>query len=219
VVCNHYSRPDFPTWWITFVISAVLAKQRAAGAPEEIHWVMTAAWTFPESAWRRLLLMPLTRWAFRRTAYVYGFVTMPPMPPAPHEVEQRASAVLRTVRLARREAGRGVLIGLAPEGRDTDQGLGATPPGVGRFISLLASAGLDILPVGVAEWEGKLQVSFGPPFRLQSCADQAQRDGVVAGQVVVAGQRERDRAVADQVMAAIAAQLPAGYIRGEANGR
>ena len=195
VTCNHYSRPDFAAWWITLAISAAVAARRAPDADSEIHWVMTAAWTFPESVWRRRVLTPLTRWTFDRVAQIYGFVTMPPMPPDPREVEARALAVLRTVRLARRAAQEGGMIGLAPEGQDFPKGLGQPPEGTGEFIALLVRAGLPVLPVSVAEPGGRLRVSFGPLFEPEIPSDRA----------------ERDRAVAQQVMTAIAQQLPQGY--------
>ena len=186
VTCNHYFRPGFATWWLTLAISAAVATHRAPNADPEIHWVMTAAWTFPESAWRRRVLTPLTRWAFDRVARVYGFATMPPMPPDPREVEARAVAVLRTVRLARRAAREGGMIGLAPEGRDFPEGLGQPPEGAGEFIALLVRAGLPVLPVGVAEPEGRLRVSFGPLFVPEIPPDRAERDQVVARQVMTA---------------------------------
>jgi hypothetical protein len=154
---------------------------------------MTAAWTFPESPWRRRWLTPLTRWAFRRVAQVYGFIPMPPMPPAPDEVEERAQVVLATLRLARRMAKARGMIGLAPEGRDTLGQLGDPPEGAGRFIAMLVEAGLPVLPAGVAEAEGRLRVSFGPSFN--PC--------------IPSSKHERDRAVVWQVMEAIACQLPA----------
>jgi len=194
VACNHYSRPGFPAWWLALAVTAAVAAHRAPDADPEVHWVMTAAWTFPEGTWRRRVLTPLTRWAFRRVAQVYGFVPMPPMPPDPSEVEARALGVLQTVRLARRLAHEGGMVGLAPEGRDVPEGLGQPPEGAGEFIALLVRAGLPVLPVGVAEAEGRLRVSFGPPFVPQTPPDRA----------------ERDRAVAQQVMAAIARQLPSG---------
>jgi 1-acyl-sn-glycerol-3-phosphate acyltransferase len=194
VACNHYSRPGFAAWWLALAVTAAVAVHRAPDAAPEVHWVMTAAWTFPEGTWRRRVLTPLTRWAFRRVAQVYGFVPMPPMPPDPREVEARALGVLRTVRLARRLAQRGGMVGLAPEGRDVVEGLGQPPEGVGEFIALLVREGLPVLPVGIAEAEGRLRVSFGPSFVPEIPPDRA----------------ERDRAVARQVMAAIARQLPLG---------
>jgi hypothetical protein len=65
---------------------------------------------------------------------------------------------------------------------------------VGRFISLLAARGLDLLPAGVFEAEGALWVRFGTPILgpLDS------RESPEA----------RDRAAADRIMQAIAACLP-----------
>ncbi len=192
VVCNHYSRSGFEAWWIGLAISATVAAHRAPDADAEIHWVMTAAWTFPESRWRHRTLTPMTRWAFRRVAGVYGFVAMPPMPPDPSEVEARALAVRQTLRLAKRAAREGGMIGLAPEGMDVAGGLGQPPAGAGVFVALLVRTGMPILPVGVAEPAGQLCVSFGPPFEPTIPAD---RDS-------------RDREVSRQVMASIARQLP-----------
>jgi 1-acyl-sn-glycerol-3-phosphate acyltransferase len=192
VVCNHYSRPGFDAWWLALAITAAVASHRAPDADPEIRWVMTAAWTFPESRWRRRMLTPLTRWAFERVARVYGFVTMPPMPPDPDEVEARAAAVLRTVRLARRIAPVGGMVGLAPEGMDVQGRFGKLPKSVGAFIALLVEAGLPVLPVGVTEQRGRLRVSFGPLFVPDTPLSRS----------------ERDRAVARQVMTAIARQLP-----------
>lgn len=191
VTCNHYSRPGFSAWWLTLAISAAIAACRAPGADREIHWVMTAGWTFPGSRWRRRLLGPGSRWLFARVARVYGFVTMPPMPPDPAEVEARAAAVRQTLQLACTLAPTGGMIGLAPEGRDVPGGLGPPPPSAGRFLALLVAAGLPILPVGVTERAGRLVLSFGSPFVPQ----------------IPPGREARDSAVALQVMDAIARQL------------
>jgi hypothetical protein len=117
---------------------------------------------------------------------------MPPMPPDPDEVEARAAAVLRTVRLARRIAPVGGMVGLAPEGMDVQGRFGKLPKSVGAFIALLVEAGLPVLPVGVTEQRGRLRVSFGPLFVPDTPLSRS----------------ERDRAVARQVMTAIARQLP-----------
>jgi hypothetical protein len=118
---------------------------------------------------------------------------MPPMPPAPNEVEARARAVMKSLRLARQLVKTGGMIGLAPEGQDnTPYELGEPPEGAGDFIALLVKAGMPILPVGISEVDGKLRVSFGPIFTPDIPSDRARRD----------------KAVADQVMSAIARQLP-----------
>jgi len=186
VACNHYSRPGFGTWWLALAITAAVAAHRAPAADPQIHWVMTGAWTYPDSPWKRRVLTPITRWAFGRVARVYGFVTTPPMPPDPGEVETRALAVLRTVRLARRLAQAGGMLGLAPEGQDVPAGLGEPPEGAGEFIALLVRAGLPVLPVGITELEGRLRVSFGPLFEPEIPPDRAERDQTVARQVMAA---------------------------------
>jgi len=185
VACNHYSPPWFPSWWLTLSISAAVASQRAPGADREVHWVMAGAWTYPDSAWRRRLVTPATWWAFRRVARVYGFVTMPPMPPDPSQVEARAAAVRQTLRLARALIPVGGMVGLSPEGQAvSDAHVTEPPPGVGEFIALLVRAGLPVLPVGVHDREGPLRLSFGPVFVPEIPADRRERDCVVARQVM-----------------------------------
>jgi hypothetical protein len=194
VTCNHYTRPGFGSWWLTLSVTAAVATCRAAGAEREVHWVIADAWTYPDR-WRSHLITPATRWAFRRVARTYDFVSMPPMPPRPHEVAARASAVLQTVRLARALAGRGGMVGLAPEGGDMPDGLGRPPAGAGEFIGLLAAVRLPVLPVGVSEADDRLVISFGPTFIPALPSARAERDASVSG----------------QVMAAIARRLPIAF--------
>ncbi len=184
ILANHYWSPRFRAWWIPMALTAAL--------DEDIHWVMTAAWTFPDPS-RARLLTPLTRRLFGRVARTYGFTLMPPMPPSPHEAAARAAAVREVVRHAASHPG--PRIGLVPEGGDSPGGnLAPPPPGVGRFVSLLALRGLELLPAGVFEAEGALWVRFGAPFR---------------GPLDSGGPPEaRDRAAADRIMQAIAACLP-----------
>ncbi len=189
VVCNHYHRPGFDAWWLAFAISTAVASQRAPDADPEIHWVMTAAWTFPGSRWKQQLFSPITRRVFARAAGVYGFITMPPMPPTPEEMEARAIAILRTLRLARELAPAGGMIGLAPEGQDFSSKLGQPPSGAGTFISLLVEAGLPVLPAGLSETEGRLTVSFGRLFTPAIPTRRALRDKAVAGEVMRAIER------------------------------
>jgi hypothetical protein len=187
VACNHYSPDWFPSWWLALSVSAAVAALRAPGAAREIHWVMTGAWTYPNSRWRRRVMTPATLWAFRRVARVYGFVTMPPMPPDPSQVEARALAVRQTLRLARQLVPTGGMLGLSPEGQAVrDARIIEPPPGVGEFIAHLVRIGLPILPVGVAERDGRLRLSFGPVFLPEIPAQRAGRDRAVAGQVMEA---------------------------------
>jgi 1-acyl-sn-glycerol-3-phosphate acyltransferase len=182
VVMNHYCRQGLGPWWGVFLIGQAMARQRTESG--EVRWVMTNGWTYQDPI-RSRLLTPLTRWLFRKIARSYGFVSMPPMPPDPLQLEERAQAVRKALSLARE----GAMIGLAPEGRDSSDGSLIEPPaGAGRFLLLLAKAGLCTLPAGVAEKDGALTVSFGEPFTLQAQAglEKRQQDGRAGEAVMVA---------------------------------
>jgi len=161
-----------PAWWLVLAASACV--------PAEIHWIMTSAWTFPDEL-RLRLVTPVTRFLFRRMAQVYGFTSMPPMPPAPQDVEERARAVRRVLAYARRVEC--PVIGLAPEGRDAPHEqpgvLIEPPPGMGRFVLQLARLGLPISPVGVYEEAGNLCIRFGELYELDISQGKnaEQRDG------------------------------------------
>jgi hypothetical protein len=191
---NHYARPGFGAQWLVLALSATV--------PAEIHWVTTAALTFPGHP-LRALLRPLSRVALRAVAGVYGFTTMPPMPPSEADAAARAQAVRALLAYAR--ATRRPLIGLAPEGRDLPGGvLGPPPPGSGRFVLALAGLGLRIAPVGAYEQDGALCLSFGPAYALDVPAG---RPG------------ERDRRASRIVMQQIARQLPVRLRGAFAEGR
>ena len=190
LVMNHYSQPDFGAWWIALSI--------ANAVPVDIHWLMTAAWTFPNQPLLKPLI-PVTYWLFSRTAQIYGFTNMPPMPPDPNQIQNRANAV----RLALRSASttQDPVIALAPEGRDYPGGiLGAPPPGVGRFITKLVKHCQKIIPIGVYEEDQCLCLCFGEAFSI----DLDERNS----------KETLDVSVSRQVMEAIAQQLPSN-LRGE----
>jgi hypothetical protein len=154
--------------------------------------VMSTAWTYPDVV-RSRLLTPLSAWLFRRIAHVYGFTSMPPMPPRPWEVNARAEAVRQVLHWARADPR--PLIVLAPEGMDSPpRGLMMPPPGVGRFIEKLAQLGLAILPVGACEEDGVLCLNFGKPYVLEAFTS--------------SDRHARDREVARTVMQHIAECLP-----------
>ena len=181
---NHYYRPGFQAWWIALGLSSIVAG--------DVHWVMTSAWTYTDPL-GKLVFAPAMRWLLRRLARVYGFTTMPPMPPSPGEVEERARAVRQVLAWARRTPQ--PVIGLAPEGGDAPEGVMQWPPsGAGRFISHLAGMGLRLVPVGAYESEEGLCLRVGAPFALDLAPD--------------APPDARDRQVSQQVMRRIAALLP-----------
>lgn len=181
---NHYARPGFRAWWLAWAV--------AASVPMEMHWIVTREWTFP-GRWYAPLGLRLSRLILRRLASLYSFTLMPAMPPRPEDVTDRARAVRQVLALARRE--QRIVLGLAPEGRDTPGGcLSWPPPGVGRFLTLLAEAGLHIVPVGLYEAEGALWAHFGERYALSIPADLSPD--------------ERDRLAAQTVMSRIAALLP-----------
>jgi len=154
LVVNHYNQPDFGAWWIALGVTIAV--------PIDIHWLMTAAWTFPKDPLLRPFT-PLTYWIFTRIARVYEFTNMPPMPPDPNQTENRAVSIRRALRYARRSVD--PVIAMAPEGRDLPGGiLGPPPPGVGRFIAHLVKRCHRIVPIGIYEEGGRLCLSFGPAF-------------------------------------------------------
>jgi hypothetical protein len=190
ITFNHYYRSGFNAWWMALAIAATV--------PIDIHFVMTGELTYP-GKWYAPLGMTLSRALLRRLSKIYGFTSMPPMPPRPKDVRARARSV--RVALAHAKEHPHAILGLAPEGGDQPGGVLNWPPsGAGRFLALLEGAGFPILPVGVYEEAGKLCLQFGKPFRLHLPGG-----GTSA---------ERDRAAAQVVMTAIARLVPVS-LRGE----
>lgn len=168
VTVNHYARPGFQAWWLALAVSAAL--------PREVHWVVTAAWRYPDRL-RGWTITPLSRWVIRRAAAVYGFTRMPPMPPLPQETQQRAGAVLQILRYARQADC--PLIGLAPEGGDFAPAgrVAELPQGVGRLLLHLAGLGLQVLPAAVYEAGGRLCLRFGQAYSLAAPPDLGPAEG------------------------------------------
>ena len=184
ITFNHYYRPGFNAWWMALAIASLV--------PVEMHWAMTGELTWP-GKWYAPLGQAGSRWLLRRFSKIYGFTTMPPMPPREKDVEARARSVRETLIFARQYPQ--AILGLAPEGGDQPGGVLNRPAsGAGRFILLLAGQGFPILPVGVYEENGEFCLNFGAAYRLD----------VPLG----LGPDEKDRAAARTVMSTIAVQLP-----------
>ncbi len=191
ITFNHYYRPGFDAWWLAIALAATV--------PVDIHFVMTGELTYP-GKWYAPLGQAGSRWLLRRFSKIYGFTVMPPMPPREKDVEARAESVREFLSYAREHPH--AVLGLAPEGGDNPpSGALARPSsGAGRFVLLLAGMGFPVLPVGAYEEVGEFCLSFGAAYRLT----------VPRG----LGADEKDRAAAQTVMSAIAAQVPP-RLRGE----
>jgi len=194
LVTNHYRKPGYHAWWGVAAIAATLAERRP-DSPETI-WMLANRWTYANPLKSRLVT-PLTHWVFIRLARTYGFVSTPPMPRQEKYTEEGAQSVRRILALySAGSAHEWPAIGVAPEGRDSQDGSLVEPPsGAGRLLLRLAERGLDLLPVGMAEIDGTLTLRFGAPFVLNPWPG--------------ADKKERDRRASTQVMLAIGRLLPA----------
>lgn len=192
MVINHYARLGLDAWWAAILATWGLGQARP-GAP--VHWLMVSEWAWP--AWQyRYAITPITRWAFARLAQIYDLILTPPVLNHHYPSSQGAAAVRRFLARARAAASQGQLLAMAPEGREGPLGaLTSLPPGTGRFLLMLAHAGLPFLPAGISEDPpGKLVVRFGPTFQLSPPPQ--------------AGKAAADDWAARQVMGRLAALLP-----------
>lgn len=187
---NHYHRPGFKAQWLTLAVSAMV--------PSHVLWVITGEFT----DWGKSLGAIGTlgsRILLRRIAYMYGFITMPPMPPRPNDMEARAASVRAVLEYVR--GAKDPVLGLAPEGCDSPNGvLARTATGLGRFGLLLSKAGMKFIPIGAYEAEGMFHLHFGERYELQ------------VGSHLSAD--EKDEQAAQIIMKRIACLLPP-YLRGD----
>lgn len=155
ITVNHYYRPGFHAEWIALGIAACV--------PTEMHWVMTGELTY-SGKWYASLGSSVSKFVLSKLARVYGFTTMPPMPPRPKDVQARARSIRQVLNLMRQ---RNAILGLAPEGGDQPGGRLSMPaPGAGRFGLLLASLGAEFIPVGAYEADGEFCLNFGESYQL-----------------------------------------------------
>ncbi len=187
---NHYTRASFHIWWGAMAISSLIYPP--------VDWVIASEWTAP-GKWYEPIKGAVSRFAANQIARVYGFMTMPPMPPRPRDVEARAASVRAVLDYVRRT--KNPIIGLAPEGGDqTEEKLMMPASGVGRFGLLLAAQGLRFAPIGVYESDGEFCLHFGEAYDL--CVE---RQG---------SSDEKDREASRIMMEHIAPLLPS-HLRGE----
>ncbi len=187
---NHYTRAGFHIWWGAMAISSLIYPP--------VHWVIAGEWTAP-GKWYEPVKGIVSRFAANRIARLYGFTTMPPMPPRPRDVEARAASVRAVLNYVKKT--KDPVIGLAPEGGDqVKEKLTMPPSGTGRFGLLLAAQGLRFAPVAVYESDGGFCLHFGEAYDLcveRNCPSE-----------------EKDKQAARIMMNHIAPLLPAP-LRGE----
>ena len=175
---NHYERPGLKVFWSGCLASHAVAQRRSRH--KAVRWLMTSEWynarlgpiPVPVRVWRLL---------FRRLGHVYGLVIVPR---AAERGVGRAAAMRTILNIVR---GSDEPIGLFPEAVGRGR-LIQPPPGLGSFLLLLSSHGLPILPAGAFEEEGRLTVSFGPPFHIDvpRSASRAEKERLASQQVMVA---------------------------------
>ncbi len=182
VTLNHYSRPGFSIVWAALGISAQL--------PEKHLWLMTNAWTNRTRGVDQLRTR-ISRILFRQLAGMYGFITIPPMPPAQDELTERTMSIRKLMRFIHENPD--TILCIAPEGQDFEHGkFGEPPEGTGIFIFQIQKHLEQIIPVGVWEEEGRLILRFGEPYSL----DKGCRNN------------DSDMEISDLVMDKIASLLP-----------
>jgi hypothetical protein len=159
ITVNHYHRPGFGAQWIALAIAALV--------PVNMHWIMTAEFTYPGKWYERIGSIG-SQILLKRIAHIYGFTTMPPLPPRDRDVAARAAAVRAVLEYVRHT--KDPILGLAPEGYDAPgpEGILTRPAsGLGRFGMLLSKAGLSFIPAGVYEADGVFHVHFGERYELR----------------------------------------------------
>lgn len=190
ITVNHYHRPGFGAQWLALAIASIV--------PVDMHWIMTGEFTYP-GKWYEPFGTLGSKFLLERIAHVYGFSTMPPMPPRKKDVQARAASVRAVLEYVKRT--RRPVLGLAPEGYDPPGDVLTQPaPGLGRFGLLLSRAGLRFCPAGAYEMDGWLHARIGETYELSV------RPGLSPD--------ERDRQAAQIIMENIARLLP-GHLRGD----
>jgi hypothetical protein len=189
---NHYHRAGFGAQWLALAVASLV--------PVNMHWIITGEFTYPGKWYERLGTIG-SKLLLGRIAHVYGFTSMPPMPPREKDVEARAASVRAVLEYVKHT--KSTVIGLSPEGYDPPGVVLSRPaPGAGRFGLLLSRAGLRFCPVGAYEMNGCFHIHFGKAYGLR----------VPAGLPV----DEKDLQASQIIMEQIAALLPV-HLRGEFN--
>jgi hypothetical protein len=190
VTINHFHRPGLGAQWIALAVTALV--------PLKVRWAVTGE-LMCQGKWYRAAASRASRVFLRRLAYLYGLITMPPMPPRPEDVEARAAAVRAILGYVRQ--GNNPVLGISPEGYNSPRGVLARPAaGFGRFALLLSRAGMKFIPVGGYEECGAFHLHVGQEYELSVPGNLSTED--------------RDEYAMQLVMRKIACLLPS-HLRGD----
>jgi hypothetical protein len=187
---NHYHRRGFGAQWLALAVSALV--------PVPVHWVISSEFMY-QGRWYATIGSIGSHILLNRIAQIYGFTTMPPMPPRPKDVAARAASVRAVLHYVMQT--KNAVLGLAPEGFDPPGGILTRPArGLGRFGLLLSRAGMIFIPVGLYEADGRLHLHFGERYELSVRSDLSSH--------------EKDERAIQIIMKNIACLLPL-HLRGE----
>jgi len=166
ILPNHYERST-GAWvgWGGIVITHAIAREITGTFP--IRWVMTSTWQDCYLGPRRVNPKYL-HWLLRRLANLYGIILMPA-----DDVEAfaRGAALRELFRALADETGQVVAFHPEAGGFET---LITPPKGMGRVLALLDRHRITLIPAGVFEADGRINVRFGPaiePGSLQLLGD------------------------------------------------
>jgi 1-acyl-sn-glycerol-3-phosphate acyltransferase len=194
LVMNHFHRADIPSWWIAMAVLKAVAERRTGSAAARLRVIVASQWTY-DDPFRHLVAEPLTRFMIARIARAYDFLAIEPTALGAAHAAARAHSMRRIMNAAREAGNAHDVICLAPEGGDTPEGALSHPPtGAGRFILMLASTGLRIVPVGAHADADRLITNFGDAFQLVTPH--------------ALGKAATDKWAIDKVMSRIAVLLP-----------
>jgi 1-acyl-sn-glycerol-3-phosphate acyltransferase len=214
---NHYHRPGFGAQWIALAVTAVV--------PLKMRWAVTGE-LMCEGKWYRAIGSRASIIFLKRLAYIYGLITMPPMPPRPRDVEARAASVRAILEYVKHT--NDAVLGISPEGYNPPNGVLTRPSaGFGRFALLLSKAGMRFIPVGGYEADGIFHIHFGKEYELRVTNDTCTPWHRTPGHTCPGGQcqgvcvrcqclsaDQKDEQAMQIIMRNIACQLPT-HLRGE----
>lgn len=163
---NHYHVPEIRSWWFAMAMCQAIGDRRTGHAPHEPHMLVATEWTYPD--WfRRATIGAASAFAVGRIIHAYGYLRMEPPVLGPGQADRRAHSIRAALEAAREAKTSGHVLGIAPEGGDTPDGVMVRPPpGAGRFLLLLAAVGLPCLPFGLYLDGDRIVVNTGEMFEL-----------------------------------------------------